>query len=203
MANRQISEYSNALTIYSEDRMQSEVIAKAKEELKDLGVQAQPGEPGLPVYAPAEGALLSVLVQDTPETVEEKAELAREAQQRFAGLPRDMRASYLEQLSAAVRDMREPLASVVMLEGGKTSWDALTEADSSADILKKTVADATLPDLSDMKRCKERLPIGVVGLITSFNFPLVVANWTLAPALLAGNAVLWKPSEKTPLTALA
>lgn len=183
--------------------MQSEVISRAKEELKDLGIQAQPGEPGLPVYAPAEGALLTVLVEDTADTVREKALRAREAQRAFANLPRSLRENYVAALSDVVRSMREPLASLVMLEGGKTSWDALTEADSAADILKKTIADASLADLSDMQRTKERLPLGVVGLITSFNFPLVVANWTIAPALLAGNGVLWKPSEKTPLTALA
>ena len=70
-------------------------------------------------------------------------------------------------------------------------------------MILKTIKDASLPELSGMLRVKERPPVGVVGLITSFNFPAVVAHWSLAPALLAGNAVVWKPSEKTPLTALA
>src|SRR5690606_27802986 len=58
-------------------------------------------------------------------------------------------------------------------------------------------------DMDGISRCKERDAIGQVALITSFNFPMVVGFWTMAPALLAGNSVVWKPSEKTPLSALA
>ena len=89
------------------------------------------------------------------------------------------------------------------LDAGKTPKEALAEVDGSADIITKTIKDATLPEFSGMNRRKEPPGRRRGALITSFNFPLVVANWTIAPALLAGNGVVWKPSEKTPLVALA
>jgi aldehyde dehydrogenase (NAD+) len=154
------------------------------------------------VHAPADGSLLAGLAQDDAQSVAEMGKRARVAQARLAALPRRERAFLLEKLSVAVRQAKDALGGLITLEGGKTVKEGVGEAESSADVLLKTVADASLPEFSGMIRVKERPPVGVVGLITSFNFPLVVAHWTLAPALLAGNAVLWKPSEKTPLTAL-
>jgi len=158
---------------------------------------------GLMVYSPTDGAILAQLAQDSPSGVSNKAMRAREAQQKWAQLPRAARAALLEALAASIKEHRDLFAGLITLEGGKTAKEALIETDSAADTLLKTIKDAALPEFSGMLRRKERPAIGVVGLITSFNFPLVVANWTLAPALLAGNGVLWKSSEKTPLTALA
>ncbi len=118
-------------------------------------------------------------------------------------MSRAERSVTIEAYSAALKANRTKLAELIHLEAGKTEKESLAEADGSADILLKTIKDAALPELGGMLRRKERPRRGVVGLITSFNFPMVVAHWTLAPALLAGNAVIWKPSEKTPLTALA
>lgn len=158
---------------------------------------------GLMVYSPVDGSILAQLAQDTPSGVSNKAGRAKEAQQQWALQPRAARVALLEALAVAIKSHRDDFAGLIMLEAGKTLKEAQVETDSSADILLKTIKEATLPELSGMLRSKERPPVGVVGLITSFNFPLVVASWTLAPALLAGNAVLWKPSEKTPMTALA
>lgn len=158
---------------------------------------------GLEVYAPADGSLLGAIAQDDKNTVNQKVEKAEQAQKTFALLGRSARESLLKKLSKVIAEHAEDLARIIMLEAGKTVPEGLGEANGSAATLTKTIADASLGDFSGMQRCKERPPIGVVGLITSFNFPLVVANWTIAPALLAANAVVWKPSEKTPLTALA
>jgi len=158
---------------------------------------------GLVVTSPADGAILAHIALDTTQNLEQKTAKLRQAQQVFSKLKRDGRAQWLEKLSAAIKQQRELLAELITLEGGKTGKEALAEADGSADILLKTIKDASLAEFNGMLRCKERKPVGVVGLITSFNFPLVVANWTLAPALLAGDGVVWKPSEKTPLVALA
>lgn len=157
----------------------------------------------LPVTAPQTGNLIAQLVVDTLTTLDGKVQGAKKAQTKLAVLSRQQRIALLHTIAAAIKEQRETLAAIISLEAGKLPKEALVEVDSSADTLIKTYADASLPDLLGMRRCKERPPVGVVGLITSFNFPLVVAHWTLAPALLAGNAVLWKPSEKTPLTALA
>lgn len=155
------------------------------------------------VTSPIDGAELARIAADTPQTLEQKISKAKTAQAKFSLLPRRAREAVLERLSAAIKAQRDALAQLIHLDGGKTEKESLTEADGSADILLKTIKDAQLPEFNGMLRVKERPPLGVVGLITSFNFPLVVANWTMAPALLAGNAVIWKPSEKTPLVALA
>ncbi len=160
-------------------------------------------ESGLHITSPADGTVIATLAMDNRQTLDGKVNAARAAQAPWTAADRHNRAAFLEALSAAIRKHRELLAELITLEGGKTTKEALGEADGSADMPLKTIKDATLAETSSMTRLKERPPVGVVGLITSFNFPLVVANWTLAPALLAGNAVIWKPSEKTPLVAHA
>jgi aldehyde dehydrogenase (NAD+) len=166
---------------------------------------ALPGEnaQGLKIHSPCDGQHLWTLATDTPATLHAKLDAAATAQTPWASLPRDQRAQRLEALAAHIRQHRDILAEIITLDGGKTAGEALAEADGSADILLKTIKDASLPEFGGMLRRKERPPVGIVGLITSFNFPLAVAGWTIAPALLAGNAVLWKPSEKTPLVAHA
>jgi len=158
---------------------------------------------GLTVTSPADGAVIAELAEDDAKTLDAKIARASAAQKSLCSLTRAERVVLLETLSAAIKQHREKLAELVTLEGGKTTKEALAEVDGSADIILKTCKDASLADLTGMHRCKERPPVGIVGLITSFNFPIAVANWTIAPALLAASAVLWKPSEKTPLTALA
>ena len=157
----------------------------------------------LDVTSPADGSLITRLTPDTAAALSRKIAAAANAQKRWETTPHAARCALVEAYSAALRTNREKLGGLITSEGGKTQKEALGEADSSADVLLKTIKDVSLPELNGMLRRKERAALGVVGLITSFNFPLVVAHWTIAPALLAGNAVVWKPSEKTPLTAQA
>ncbi len=160
-------------------------------------------QPGIAVFAPASGDRLADISADTAKTLDNKISRAKEAQGSWALLTRGEREHWIRQYALALKESRAALSDLVTLEGGKTTKEALAEADGSADVLEKTIKDASLPELNGMLRRKERAPVGVVGLITSFNFPMAVAHWTLAPALLAANAVLWKPSEKTPLVAVA
>ncbi|MDX2073727.1 MAG: aldehyde dehydrogenase family protein [Alphaproteobacteria bacterium] len=126
---------------------------------------------------------------------------ARAAQEKLETLGRKGRESLLLAYAEALKNSQPHLVETLARDAKKTMKDAQAEVAASIDIIGKTVRDATLPDMGDMVRERRRLPVGVVGLITSFNFPMVVAHWNIAPALLAGNAVLWKPSEKTPLAA--
>lgn len=158
---------------------------------------------GLKVTSPWTGENVAHIPIDTPETLTEKINRARSAQQRFAALPRRDRVKLVEAYATGLKAAQASLAEVIRIEAGKTSKEALGEAVGSADVLFKAIADSTLADSGGMQRVKERPPAGVVGLITSFNFPMVVAHWTAGAALIAGNAIVWKPSEKTPLSALA
>lgn len=162
-----------------------------------------PQDGALPVHSPADGIKLAALPCDDAATLDQKITAGREAQARWAAEPRAVREEFLLALMAALKEYAPLLGEIITLEAGKTRAEGLAEAQGCADTLGKTVEGAALPPLLGMRRTKERPPAGLVGLITSFNFPLSVASWTLAPALLAGNAVLWKPSEKTPLVALA
>jgi len=158
---------------------------------------------GLPVHCPADGEIIAHLALDDKQSLADKVNRAAAAQRVLGSQKREERAALVEKLSAEIKGSREWLGELITLEAGKTPKEALAEADGASDILLKTIKDASLAEFGGMLRCKERPPVGIVGLITSFNFPLVVANWTIAPALLAGNGVVWKPSEKTPLVALA
>jgi aldehyde dehydrogenase (NAD+) len=159
---------------------------------------------GLEIVTPADGSVIASITQDISKSISQKANAACAAQKSWATTTtRAERAELVRALSAAIKEQRDPLATLITLEAGKTLKEAYAEVDGSADILLKTVDSTTLAPLGNMERTKERPPVGLLGLITSFNFPLAVANWNMGAALLAGNAVLWKPSEKTPLVALA
>jgi len=128
---------------------------------------------------------------------------ARSAQEILASRPRAEREALLTRYAEALKAQRAELIATLAEDAKKTLKDAAPEVDGSANIILQTIKEATLPELNDMLRERMREPVGIVGLITSFNFPLVVAHWNIAPAILAGNAVLWKPSEKTPAAAHA
>jgi aldehyde dehydrogenase (NAD+) len=157
---------------------------------------------GLDIFSPVTGQRLTSVAVDNSATLASKIASAKTAQARFAQTTWQVRNDVITAYHSSLKAYREMLAQLVTLDAGKTPKEALAEVDGSADILLKTIADASLPELGGMVRRKERPPVGIIGLITSFNFPLAVAHWNIAPALLAGNAVLWKPSEKTLLAAI-
>ena len=151
------------------------------------------------VTSPCDGSVIAELAADNGKTLAYKISLAIAAQEKWKNNPRKIREKLLADFSAAISAEKQKLADIVVYDAGKTAKEAMTEVSGSADIILKTIENSSLPDFMDMVRCKERPPVGIVGLITSFNFPIAVAHWNIAPALLAGNAVIWKPSEKTPL----
>lgn len=160
-------------------------------------------EQKLIITSPCDGEVIAELSVDNGQTLAYKIAQAIKAQEKWKDNPRAKREALLEKFSLAIKEKRQSLIDIVVYDAGKTAKEAATEVDGAADILLKTIENAKLPDFLGMARCKERPPVGTVGLITSFNFPLAVAHWTIAPALLAANAVLWKPSEKTPMVALS
>jgi aldehyde dehydrogenase (NAD+) len=157
----------------------------------------------LTISAPASGEVIAKIKADSATSLAAKIAKAAASQKKFGTRTRREREALLKTLADAIKANRESLARVLSTESGKTLSEAFVEVDGSVNVIAKTIADATLAESGGMLRTKEREPVGNVGLITSFNFPMVVAFWTLAPALLAGNSVVWKPSEKTPLVALA
>jgi aldehyde dehydrogenase (NAD+) len=124
--------------------------------------------------------------------------------------PAPRRGELVRLLGEELRAERERLGRLVTLEAGKILSEGLGEVQEMIDIctfaagLSRQLAGMTLPSERPNHRMMESWhPLGVVGVISAFNFPVAVWSWNAALALVCGNSVVWKPSEKTPLTALA
>ncbi len=135
---------------------------------------------------------------------------AHEAFLAWRNVPAPRRGELVRLLGEELRGERERLGRLVTLEAGKILSEGLGEVQEMIDIctfaagLSRQLAGMTLPSERRNHRMMESWhPLGVVGVISAFNFPVAVWSWNAALALVCGNSVVWKPSEKTPLTALA
>ncbi len=140
--------------------------------------------------------------------VEEACRAARPAQERWARTPAPQRAQVLGRLSRLLTEEKESLSRFVAREVGKPLREArgsVQEAIDTAEFFQsegRRLYGQTVPsELRDKELFTYRRPVGVVGVITAGNFPIAVPSWKLIPALLAGNAVVWKPSDDAPGTA--
>lgn len=163
---------------------------------------------GAAVRSPISGETIAELrVPGDPEAA------IRDAHQAFLGwrgVPAPRRGELVRQFGEALRAEREPLGRLVTLESGKILSEGVGEVQEMIDIctfaagLSRQLAGLTLPSERPHHRMMETWhPLGVTGVISAFNFPVAVWGWNAALALVCGNSVVWKPSEKTPLTALA
>lgn len=131
---------------------------------------------------------------------------ARTAFPAWRAVPLDRRRDLLRKLAEAISDNVEDLASLLTAEQGKPLAEARTEL-AGASYWCSSVAGLDLPvtvneDSGDRLSVTRRVPIGVVGCIVPWNYPMLLGVWKIAPALLAGNCVIVKPSPFTPLTML-
>jgi acyl-CoA reductase-like NAD-dependent aldehyde dehydrogenase len=143
----------------------------------------------------------------TPDSVEVAVERAETAQRRWAALTTQERARQLRRLANAVEAHHEELAQLEALNCGKPIGNARWEIGAAADALHfyagavERLRGTTLP-WNDGLCLTLREPLGVVAAIVPWNFPLLIACWKIGPALACGNAIIVKPSELTPLTAI-
>lgn len=135
---------------------------------------------------------------------------AQEAFKVWRMVPAPQRGEVVRQIGLALRKNKENLAKLVTLEMGKIYEEGLGEVQEMIDICDFAVGQSRLLNGFTMhsERKEHRMydqyhPLGIVGLITSFNFPVAVWAWNSMIAAVAGNVVIWKPSSKTPLTAIA
>ena len=135
------------------------------------------------------------------------------AQEAFAAwrlVPGPVRGQLVREFGNLLREHKEDLGALVSLEAGKIRSEGLGEVQEMIDIcdfavgLSRQLFGLTIASERPGHRMMEHWhPLGVVGVISAFNFPVAVWSWNTALALVCGDAVVWKPSEKTPLTALA
>src|SRR3954449_6918085 len=137
-------------------------------------------------------------------------EAARAAQHEWAAVPAPVRGRAIQQLGRLVEDNKEALSRLVTREIGKPYTESLGEVQEIIDTCNFFVGEGrrlygqTVPsEMSDKQLFTFRNPVGVAAIITAGNFPVAVPSWYLVPALLCGNAVVWKPAEYAPATAEA
>ncbi|MEB2312469.1 MAG: aldehyde dehydrogenase family protein [Sorangiineae bacterium] len=152
--------------------------------------------------------LVTVAPISAAAEVREACEKARPAQQAWARTPAPQRAQVLTRLARLLVEQKEPLSRFVSREMGKPLREArgsVQEAIDTAEFFQsegRRLYGQTVPsELNDKELFTYRRPIGVVGVVTAGNFPIAVPSWKIIPALLTGNAVVWKPSDDAPGTA--
>src|ERR671936_848134 len=132
-------------------------------------------------------------------------EAARAAQREWAAVPAPVRGRAIAHIGRLVEDNKEALASLVTREIGKPYPEALGEVQEIVDTCDFFLGEGrrlygqTVPsEMPDKQLFTFRVPVGVAAVITAGNFPVAVPSWYLVPALLCGNAVVWKPAEYAP-----
>ena len=184
---------------------------KTTELLSQLGVDlgAHAGT-DLVSCSPVDGVTVATLRCDTAETVARKIGDAQLAFKKWRGVPAPKRGELVRLLGDELRANKHLLGTLVTLESGKILQEGLGEVQEMIDIcdfavgLSRQLYGLTIASERPGHRMMEQWhPLGVTGIISAFNFPVAVWAWNSALALVCGDAVIWKPSEKTPLTALA
>ena len=162
------------------------------------------------VHSPLDGAVIAKLKFIDEAATDKIIDDAHDAFLEWRTVPAPIRGELVRVLGEVLREHKEDLAAVITLEAGKIQSEALGEVQEMIDIcdfavgLSRQLYGLTIASERPGHHMRETWhPLGVVGVITAFNFPMAVWSWNSALALICGNPVVWKPSEKTPLTALA
>ena len=162
------------------------------------------------VHSPIDGSRIGTVHLEGRAEVEQKIARAAEAFQAWRKVPAPRRGELIRQYGEALRRYKAELGELVSWEAGKITQEGLGEVQEMIDIcdfavgLSRQLYGLTIASERPGHHMRETWhPLGVVGVISAFNFPVAVWSWNAALALVCGNPVVWKPSEKTPLTALA
>jgi aldehyde dehydrogenase (NAD+) len=162
------------------------------------------------VISPVDGACLATVGNVNPAEFEQVLARCHQAFASWRLVPAPQRGQVVRELGDELRRNKAALAELVTLEMGKTLREGLGEVQEMIDVcdlavgLSRQLYGRTMPSERRRHRLQEQWhPLGVVGVITAFNFPVAVWSWNTAIALVCGDTVLWKPSSRTPLTAVA
>jgi aldehyde dehydrogenase (NAD+) len=160
--------------------------------------------------SPIDGRVIAKVRTATPEEYERAAQRAQDAFREWQLVPAPKRGEIVRQLGNALREAKHDLGRLVTLEMGKILAEGEGEVQEMIDIcdfavgLSRQLYGLTIASERPQHRMMEQWhPLGVVGIVTAFNFPVAVWAWNSALAAVCGDATLWKPSSQTPLTAIA
>ncbi|PPA75408.1 aldehyde dehydrogenase family protein [Achromobacter spanius] len=179
--------------------------------LQALGLSADALTGGtLTARSPIDGAELARVHEHTVAQAHSAITRARQASLAWRDVPAPRRGELIRLLGETLRQNKTALGRLVSLEAGKILAEGEGEVQEMIDIcdfavgLSRQLYGLTIASERPGHRMMETWhPLGVIGVISAFNFPVAVWSWNAALAIVCGNAVVWKPSEKTPLTALA
>ena len=162
------------------------------------------------VRSPIDGNVIAAVAADDPGSVKQKVAEAERAHLAWRLVPAPRRGELIRLFGEELRRHKDALGALVTLETGKIRAEGVGEVQEMIDIcdfavgLSRQLYGLTMPSERPGHRMAEYWhPMGVVGVISAFNFPVAVWSWNAALALVCGNSVVWKPSEKAPLSALA
>lgn len=160
--------------------------------------------------SPVDGKLIASVQSATAADYNALIEKAQSAFVEWRKIPAPKRGEVVRQLAERIRFYKEPLGKLVSYEMGKSLQEGLGEVQEMIDIcdfavgLSRQLYGLTMHSERPGHRMYEQYhPLGIVGIISAFNFPVAVWNWNTALAWVCGDVCIWKPSEKTPLTAIA
>ncbi|PID94875.1 MAG: aldehyde dehydrogenase family protein [Bacteroidetes bacterium] len=160
--------------------------------------------------SPNTGETIGQVKQTTKEDYEKVLLTAQEAFKSWRKVPAPKRGEIVRQMGDALREYKEPLGKLVSWEMGKIYQEGLGEVQEMIDICDFAVGQSrmlygmtTHSEREDHRMFEQYHPLGIVGVISAYNFPVAVWAWNAMLALIAGDVVVWKPSSKVPLCAVA
>lgn len=161
-------------------------------------------------HSPVDGKLIGTVQPADPKSYEAVIAKAEEAFQAWRQWPAPKRGEIVRQIGEALRQYKEPLGKLVSYEMGKSLQEGYGEVQEMIDIcdfavgLSRQLHGFTMHSERPAHRMYEQWhPLGIVGIISAFNFPVAVWSWNTMLGWVCGNVCVWKPSEKTPLCAVA
>ena len=161
-------------------------------------------------YSPTDGSLIGKVTTTTREDYDKVMETATAAFKTFRTIPAPQRGEIVRQFGNKLRDLKEPLGKLVSFEMGKSLQEGYGEVQEMIDIcdfavgLSRQLNGQTIPSERPGHVMREQWhPIGIVGIISAFNFPVAVWSWNTALAWICGDVCVWKASEKAPICSIA
>jgi aldehyde dehydrogenase (NAD+) len=161
-------------------------------------------------YSPVDGQLMARVYPTMREDYDKVVETAQAAFLKWRSVPAPKRGEIVRQMGEQFRHYKKELGTLVSYEMGKSLQEGMGEVQEIIDICDFAVGQSRQlygqtmhSERPDHRMYEQWHPLGVVGIISAFNFPVAVWSWNAMLAWVCGNVCIWKPSEKTPLTALA
>ena len=187
------------------------VAEEARAILARLGVPDRAFAPaGRAAISPITGEVIVHVRETTPDEAKAAIGRADAAFKAWRNIPAPKRGEFVRLIGEELRAAKEDLGRLVTLEAGKIVSEGLGEVQEMIDIcdyavgLSRQLYGLTIAtERADHRMMETWHPLGVCGVISAFNFPVAVWSWNAALAFACGDPVVWKPAEKTPLTALA